>query len=305
MLGHQRGWEILHARRRRAADRVPDLPRLRARAGRETRWSSRRRPRCRRPTARWSVVTDPHYNTLRLPRDRRPSGGARPRAQDGDRVRRPLLAAAAASTSTRSASASPRRSSRRTPTRRCPGYGHYAYDHEGTPARRVVHIDRGIFTGLHEQPADRGDLRRRAQRSLEGDRRRRWSRSSACPTPSSRGRPRSGRDIMQEVDHGYYLVGHRTPSIAESRENFRISAPQGLRDPRRPSSAGSTATAASRRTAARLPDERRRRRRRLPALPDPELRQGPADADQASSATAGRRCGAARGRRELSAMRGR
>ena len=29
-----------------------------------------------------------------------------------------------------------------------PGYGHYAYDHEGTPARRVVHIDRGIFSGF-------------------------------------------------------------------------------------------------------------------------------------------------------------
>jgi len=26
------------------------------------------------------------------------------------------------------------------------------------------------------------------------------------------------------VDHGYYVAGHRTPSIAESRENFRISA---------------------------------------------------------------------------------
>jgi TldD protein len=31
-------------------------------------------------------------------------------------------------------------------------------------------------------------------------------------------------DIIREVDHGYYLVGHRIPSIAESRENFRISA---------------------------------------------------------------------------------
>src|SRR5499427_5026633 len=29
-----------------------------------------------------------------------------------------------------------------------PGYGHYAYDHEGTPARRVTHIDRGVFTGF-------------------------------------------------------------------------------------------------------------------------------------------------------------
>jgi len=30
--------------------------------------------------------------------------------------------------------------------------------------------------------------------------------------------------ILAEVEEGYYLVGHRTPSIAESREQFRISA---------------------------------------------------------------------------------
>src|SRR5205807_1370322 len=30
--------------------------------------------------------------------------------------------------------------------------------------------------------------------------------------------------IIGDVDRGYYLVGHRIPSIAESRENFRISA---------------------------------------------------------------------------------
>jgi len=35
---------------------------------------------------------------------------------------------------------------------------------------------------------------------------------------------RDPADIIREVDHGYYLVGHRIPSIAESRENFRISA---------------------------------------------------------------------------------
>ena len=29
---------------------------------------------------------------------------------------------------------------------------------------------------------------------------------------------------MREVDRGYYVAGHRIPSIAESRENFRISA---------------------------------------------------------------------------------
>jgi len=35
---------------------------------------------------------------------------------------------------------------------------------------------------------------------------------------------RDPQAILREVDHGYYLVGHRIPSVAESRENFRISA---------------------------------------------------------------------------------
>src|SRR2546428_12608576 len=35
---------------------------------------------------------------------------------------------------------------------------------------------------------------------------------------------RAPEDIVKEVDHGWYVAGHRMPSIAESRENFRISA---------------------------------------------------------------------------------
>jgi TldD protein len=35
---------------------------------------------------------------------------------------------------------------------------------------------------------------------------------------------RDPESIIGEVDHGYYVVGHKIPSIAESRENFRISA---------------------------------------------------------------------------------
>jgi TldD protein len=38
------------------------------------------------------------------------------------------------------------------------------------------------------------------------------------------GGDRDPADMIREVDHGWYLVGHRIPSIAESRENFRISA---------------------------------------------------------------------------------
>jgi TldD protein len=32
------------------------------------------------------------------------------------------------------------------------------------------------------------------------------------------------QEMIKEVEHGYYLVGHRIPSISESRENFRITA---------------------------------------------------------------------------------
>jgi TldD protein len=38
------------------------------------------------------------------------------------------------------------------------------------------------------------------------------------------GGDRDPGDIVREVDRGWYLAGHRIPSIAESRENFRISA---------------------------------------------------------------------------------
>jgi TldD protein len=34
---------------------------------------------------------------------------------------------------------------------------------------------------------------------------------------------RSPEEIIKEVEHGYYAVGHRIPSISESRENFQIA----------------------------------------------------------------------------------
>jgi TldD protein len=104
-----------------------------------------------------------------------------------------------------------------------PGYGHYKYDHEGTPARRVVHIDRGIFRGFMNS--------RQTAAIFGGDPNGHWKATEASLIPLIRmsntvfgAGDRDPRDIVREVDHGYYLVGHRIPSIAESRENFRISA---------------------------------------------------------------------------------
>ncbi|MFI5338378.1 MAG: TldD/PmbA family protein [Candidatus Methylomirabilales bacterium] len=104
-----------------------------------------------------------------------------------------------------------------------PGFGHYRYDDEGVPARRVVHIDRGIFQGFMNS--------RQTAAIFGGEPNGHWMATDPSLVPLIRmsntvfaGGDRDPRDIIQEVDHGYYLVGHRTPSIAESRENFRISA---------------------------------------------------------------------------------
>src|SRR5439155_926725 len=100
-----------------------------------------------------------------------------------------------------------------------PGYGHYAYDHEGTPAQRVVHIDRGVFRGFMNS--------RQTAAIFGGEPNGHWKGTRASLVPLIRmsntvfdaGR-RAPEDILKEVDHGWYVAGHRMPSIAESREVF-------------------------------------------------------------------------------------
>ncbi len=104
-----------------------------------------------------------------------------------------------------------------------PGYGHYAYDHEGTPARRVTHIERGIFRGFMNS--------RQTAAVFGGEPNGHFKATSAALVPLIRmsntvfaGGDTDPARVIGDVDRGYYLVGHRIPSIAESRENFRISA---------------------------------------------------------------------------------
>src|SRR5213592_2592968 len=104
-----------------------------------------------------------------------------------------------------------------------PGYGHYRYDHEGTPARRVVHIAEGVFRGFMNS--------RQTAALFGGEPNGHYKATEPAMVPLIRmsntvfaGGDRDPRAIVREVDHGYYIAGHRIPSIAESRENFRISA---------------------------------------------------------------------------------
>ena len=104
-----------------------------------------------------------------------------------------------------------------------PGFGHYRYDNEGTRGKKVYHIERGVYRGFmnsRQTAALFKDEPNGSYKSID---------ASVVPlirmsTTVIEGGTRDIEDILGEIDNGYYLVGHRIPSIAESRENFRITA---------------------------------------------------------------------------------
>jgi TldD protein len=221
VLGHQRGWEILTRGVAEPLIAFPPFPEFALAIARDAAEVCRA-PVLEAPAGEVTVVTDPHYNTLlsheiighpvELDRGLKMETAYAGRSwllrglddtQVGRRIASPLVTAFSDPS--------------------LPGYGHYAYDHEGTPARRVVHIDRGIFTGFMNS--------RQTAAIFGGDPNGHWKATDAQLVPLVRmsttvfaGGERDAGDLIREIDHGYYLVGHRTPSIAESRENFRISA---------------------------------------------------------------------------------
>jgi TldD protein len=221
VLGHQRGWEVLLHGVSDPLLSFPSFPDFAVGLAREAvRLSAA--PPCPTSDRDVVVVTDPHYNTLvsheiighpvELDRALKLETAYAGRSwllrglgahQVGKRVASELVTAYSDPA--------------------LPGYGHYAYDHEGTPARRVTHIDRGVFVGFMNS--------RQTAAVFGGAPNGHWKATDASLVPLVRmsntvfaGGARDPRDILREVDHGYYLAGHRTPSIAESRENFRISA---------------------------------------------------------------------------------
>ncbi|PYN35392.1 MAG: TldD/PmbA family protein [Candidatus Rokuibacteriota bacterium] len=220
-LGHQRGWEILLDGVDEQALRFPAFRDFAVSLAREG-VALAAAPVLPTSDREVVVVTDPHYNTLvsheiighpveldrALKMETAYAGrswllGGLTEHQVGRRVASPLVTAYSDPA--------------------LPGFGHYKYDHEGTPARRVVHIDRGIFRGFMNS--------RQTAAIFGGEPNGHWKATDASLVPLIRmsntvfdAGTRPADDIVKEVDHGYYVAGHRTPSIAESRENFRISA---------------------------------------------------------------------------------
>jgi len=90
-------------------------------------------------------------------------------------------------------------------------------------AKKVVHIDRGIFRGFlnsRETAAILGEEPNGAMRATDAYLIPLIRMTNTVIAPGNR----NPEDIIKEIDDGYYLVSHRTPSIGESRENFSISA---------------------------------------------------------------------------------
>jgi len=104
-----------------------------------------------------------------------------------------------------------------------PGFGHYRYDHEGTRGRKVYHIEKGICRGFMNSRQTAAILKAEPNGSYKS------IDASLVPlirmsTTVFENGTKELKDMLGEINHGYYLVGHRIPSIAESRENFRITA---------------------------------------------------------------------------------
>ena len=103
------------------------------------------------------------------------------------------------------------------------GYGQYKYDSEGVRAKKVVHIDRGIFRGFlnsRETAAILGEEPNGSMRATDAYLIPLIRMTNTVIAPGNR----NPEDIIKEIDDGYYLANHRTPSIGESRENFSMSA---------------------------------------------------------------------------------
>lgn len=102
------------------------------------------------------------------------------------------------------------------------GYGYYLYDDEGTPAKRVYHIKKGIYQDFMNSRQTAKIAGKKPNGHYKANDASvvpliRMSNSAIAPGKSDPDK------ILSEVKDGYYCVGHRIPSIAESRENFQIA----------------------------------------------------------------------------------
>ena len=219
--GHLRGWELVTHGVEDELIQFPHLMDFSLELARDTVELSRCKP-LKATDKEVVVVTDPHYNALvshevighptELDRALKFETGYAGRSwflkdmkenQLGKRVGSDLVTAFSDPT--------------------IDAFGHYMYDDEGTPARRIYHFEKGIFNGFSNSRQTAALTNAEPNGHYKATDASfvpliRMSNTAFAPGDSD------PHDIIREVDDGYYVVGHRIPSIAESRENFRITA---------------------------------------------------------------------------------
>jgi TldD protein len=219
--GHQRGWEILTQGYGNGAIILPSFIDFCQKLGAEAAQVAAAPP-LKPPDKEVVVVTDPHFNTLlvhevvghpaELDRALKYETSYAGRSwflknlrenQIGQRIASPLV----------SAFSDPL----------LEGYGSFRYDHEGTPARRAYIIRDGVleeFLNNRQTAAIMGVEPNGSARATEAHLVPLIRMTNTLFAPGHR----DPQGIIAEVDSGYYIAGHRVPSVAESRENFRITA---------------------------------------------------------------------------------
>ena len=219
--GHQRGWEILTEGYDNGTIVLPDFVTFcknLATDGVEVANSPPLRP----PDKPVVVVTDPHFNTLLVHEVvGHPSELDRALKYETSYAGRSWFFRDMADNQIGRQIASPLVNAFSDPT--IEGFGSFKYDHDGTPARRAYHIRDGDFEEFLNNRQTAAVL------GVEANGSSRATESSLIPlirmtnTIFSPG-DRDPREIISEVEDGYYVSGHRVPSVSEARENFRITA---------------------------------------------------------------------------------
>jgi TldD protein len=221
VIGSQRGFECLAEGSHDELSSHSDLQTFAVELGKETRELAAA-PALKPPDDEVTVVTDPHFNALvaheivghpceadrALKMEAAYAGRSwLLRSLDHSEVGRPVGSPILWACSDPSLAA----------------YGHYRYDHEGTPGRRKLHIEAGVFRGFLNSRATAAALGVEPNGSSRASEAWhmpliRMSNTFFMPGESE------PATMIADVDHGYYVCGNQIPSIAESRENFRISA---------------------------------------------------------------------------------
>ena len=220
-IGHQRGWEVLRDGVDEPYIQNPTLMEFALGLAKDI-GDLVEAPRLPATDEDVIVVSDPHYNTLLVHEIvGHPTEADRALKMETAYAGRSWLFRGLDDSMVGQRIGSPLLSAYSDPS--LPGYGHYQYDDEGTPAQKVVHIENGIFKGFmnsRQTAAVMGNEPNGSYKATDASLVPLIRMSNTVFAPGED----DPQELIRSVEHGYYLVGHRIPSIAESRENFRISA---------------------------------------------------------------------------------